>query len=131
MGDHLLFFLVNLSVEYKKTMVFIAKKPAVPPQHLKGQVIASGNVLYESLQRPDGSYFWHLLAPNEAIQEDSVHMINSDATGDALRLIFKEMRENPHYRYSPLDYDSFYENRSRYPMLWNGFLKLYRASVGR
>lgn len=108
-------------------MVVTSSKPVVRPEYLKGQIVPHKGHLYESLQRPDGSYFWHLLSTDAAIDEGGMSVYRSDEdTGRYLKAIFLAMRNDPNYRYSNLDYDSFHENRARFPLLWNEFLKLHR-----
>lgn len=106
------------------------EKPKIRPEYVKGQIVKSKEHLYESLQRPNGTYFWHQLPDADAIDEGGVSVYASDTNiGRALRRLLDSMLENPNYRFSDIDYDSFHEYRARFPLCWNEFLSLYRSRM--
>ena len=103
-------------------------KPALRPEFAKGQIIKHRDKLYESLQRSNGTYHWHLLSPTDVIDESGVSVFSADANIERyLNIILTEMRNDRFYRYSDIDYDTFHENRARFPSHWNQFLQLYRG----
>ena len=107
----------------------ISQKPVIRPQYVKGQIVESQGKLYESVQRPDGSYFWHFLSPTDGIDENGVSITPAinNRIGETLQFMFTSMRLNPQYKITSIDYDSFHIHRARFPLLWNEFLKLYRS----
>lgn len=109
--------------------MFKMQKPVIPARYLKGQVVESKGQLFESLKRPDDTYFWHPLSHHDTIDETSTSMFptKNNMIGHHLETILKEIRANPNYKITTFDYDSFYLYRVRFPLFWNTFLSLYQA----
>lgn len=110
----------------------LQQKPAVRPEYLKGQIIEHQGKLFESLQRADGSYVWHMLSSSDSIDEGGMSVFTSDEEiGRQLKAMLDEMRSNVNYRFSNVDYDTFHEFRARFPKFYNDFLRLYKRSSNK
>lgn len=92
---------------------------------MKHRIVKEGNVWFQSTMQQNGIYFWKKLSDFEDIDEEGRLEITSKLTVEPiLKLILEEMRANPEYKITWLDRQTFYENRVKYPMLWNAFIDI-------
>lgn len=101
------------------------KKPAVAAKYLKHKIIMEGKHLYESVRvkgTEKEAYRWSKLPSQESISEDDASTYSSDFVPDTLNDILSHMLDNPTYVPTWLDYQSFYEFRTKYPNIWNRFI---------
>lgn len=100
------------------------KKPAIPARYMKHRIVKEGSVWFQSTLQPNGNYYWKKLSSYEDIDEEGALEIKSKFTEDTLMLILEQMRADPNYKLTWLDRQTFYDNRTKYPLLWNAYIDI-------